>query len=62
MEEKKGNNTINFPPVVEKEEDEFSEDDEQDRSSASSESGEWPNTTVEQHGLKLSRTASKVKL
>ncbi|KAL9972869.1 hypothetical protein ACROYT_G019251 [Oculina patagonica] len=59
MEEKKENNTINFPPVEEKEEDEFSEDDEQDRSSASSESGEWPNTTAEQHGLKLSRTASK---
>lgn len=61
MEEKKENITIDFPPVDEKEEDGFSEDDEQDRSSASSESGEWPSTAVEQHGSKLSRTTCKVK-
>ena len=60
MEEGKETNTINFPSV--EEEEEFSEDDEQDRSSSSSESEEWNNTAVEQHGSKLSRAASKVRL
>lgn len=58
------NNTMYFPPVEEgeeeKEEEEFSEDSEEDDSTvSSSKSEEWP--AVEQHGLKLSRTASKVR-
>lgn len=64
MEEDKDNNRILFSPVEEEkeEEEEFSEDEEKGRSNTSSESGEWPNTAVEQNGLKLSRTTSKVEI
>lgn len=62
MEEDKDNNRILFSPVEEEKEEEFSEDDEKGRSNTSSESGEWPNTAVEQNGLKLSRTTSKVEI
>lgn len=48
-----------FSPVEEKEE--FSEDVESDGSSVSSKSEDWPSATDEQHGIKLSRAASKVK-
>ena len=53
-------NAMYFSPVEEK--DEFSEDDKEDSSSSSSKSEEWPAATVQQHGSKLSRTASKVSL
>ena len=66
MEEKQDNNKNLSSPFGEDLEDEFSEEDERDSSSSSSESEEWPtrpNTAaVEQSGLKLSRTTSKVEL
>ena len=52
-----------FAPIEEETEaEESSEEDEQNSSTASSESGEWPNTAVEQKTSKLSRTTSKVEL
>ena len=53
-------NTMPFSPVEEKEES--SEDVESDGSSVSSKSEDWPGATDEQHGIKLSRAASKVKI
>lgn len=50
----------NIMDSIADEEEEFSEDEEKLSSSTSSGSEDWPPTNVEQHGVKLSRTASKV--
>ena len=60
MEEENMKNTMDSIADEEEEEEEFSEDEEKLSSSTSSGSEDWPSTNVEQHGIKLSRAASKV--
>lgn len=60
MEEENMKNTMDSIADEEEEEEEFSEDEEKLSSSTSSGSEDWPSTNVEQHGMKLSRAASKV--